>query len=163
MFDVLQEKYHRVTCDNLYVSARLFREAYKHNSRVLLHGVCRTHGRGFPDFCIQQEIVGKEGQEKARGTVKGARLSGDSMCPDLVAVSVYDTKPVHFMSMTCEEIKWITKVRSIYDKVKNKMVKVPFLCLNINDDYNFGMGGVDIADQLRGYYRFDKWARKSKW
>ena len=85
------------------------------------------------------------------------------MCPDLVAVSVYDTKPVHFMSMTCEEIKWITKVRSIYDKVKNKMVKVPFLCLNINDDYNFGMGGVDIADQLRGYYRFDKWARKSKW
>jgi len=25
------------------------------------------------------------------------------------------------------------------------------------------MGGVDIADQLRGSYRFDKWQRKFKW
>ena len=23
-----------------------------------------------------------------------------------------------------------------------------FLCLNVNSDYNFGMGGVDISDQI---------------
>ena len=32
-----------------------------------------------------------------------------------------------------------------------------FLQLNINDDYNNDMGGFDIADQLRNYYRFDDW------
>ena len=31
-----------------------------------------------------------------RGTVKAARLTGDPGCPDLLAVSVYDTKPVYF-------------------------------------------------------------------
>ena len=38
-----------------------------------------------------------------------------------------------------------------------------FLCLAINDNYNYGMGGADIADQLRGAYRFDKWMRNFKW
>ena len=31
------------------------------------------------------------------GTVKGAVLEGDSEIPDLVAVSYYDQKPVHFL------------------------------------------------------------------
>ena len=35
--------------------------------------------------------------------------------------------------------------------------------LNVNDDYNNGMGSVDIADQLRLFYRFHHWMRKSKW
>ena len=38
-----------------------------------------------------------------------------------------------------------------------------FLRLNVNDDYNNGMGDVDIADQLRVFYRFDRWMRKFKW
>ena len=37
-----------------------------------------------------------------------------------------------------------------------------FLRLNLNDNYNYGMGGADIADQLRGAYRFDKWMRNYK-
>jgi len=43
------------------------------------------------------------------------------------------------------------------------MVDTKFLRLNINDDYNNGMGDVDIADQLRFCYRFDHWMRKYKW
>ena len=38
-----------------------------------------------------------------------------------------------------------------------------FLCLNVNNDYNYGMGGADIVDLLRGLYRFDKWMRNYKW
>ena len=38
-----------------------------------------------------------------------------------------------------------------------------FLCLNVNNDYNHDMGGGDIADQLRNYYRFDHWMRKKLW
>ena len=29
--------------------------------------------------------------------------------------------------------------------------------------YNNGMGNVDVADKLRGVYRFDRWLRNRKW
>ena len=45
----------------------------------------------------------------------------------------------------------------------DQVEKLKFLCLNINNDYNHDMGGVDIADQLRKYYQFDHWMRKHKW
>ena len=38
-----------------------------------------------------------------------------------------------------------------------------FLCLNINDDYNYGMEVTNIANQLCGSYCFDKWMRNYKW
>ena len=38
-----------------------------------------------------------------------------------------------------------------------------FLCLNINNGYNYRMGSADIADQLQGDYQFDKWMRNFKW
>ena len=94
--------------------------------------------------------------------MKVAVLKGDSQCPDLVATSVYDTKPVHFLSMSAESIKWIKK-RDVYDKVKKGIVNAEFLRLNINDDYNYQMGHVDDADQLRNYYRMNHWMRKTKW
>ena len=77
------------------------------------------------------------------------------LCPDLLAVSVYNTKMVHFLSMACESIKWIEKSRKVFDKSLKKMVNAKFLRLNVNDDNNNGMGDVDIADQLRFCYRFD--------
>jgi len=90
-------------------------------------------------------------------------LIGDPDCPSLLAVSVYDTKPVHFLSSCAESIKWIEKKRKVFDKSTKRMKQMTFLRLNINDDYNYGMGGVDIADELRGSYRFDKWMRNYKW
>ena len=155
-----------VGCGNLYISARFCRQAYNHPMKVLVHGVARTHGRGFPGFAIQAEQINIKEQQKVRGTViaaKLAKLTGDKACPDLVAVSVYDTKPVHFLSMACKEIKWIEKTRLVFDKALDKMVPLKFLRLNVNDDYNNGMGSVDIADQLRLFYRFHHWMRKSKW
>ena len=38
-----------------------------------------------------------------------------------------------------------------------------FLMLNFNNDYNYGMGGADIADQIRGSYHFYHWLRNFKW
>ena len=38
-----------------------------------------------------------------------------------------------------------------------------FLCAKVNDDYSNAMNNVDIADQLRGTYRFDCWMCKRKW
>ena len=105
----------------------------------------------------------KKEQEKVRGTVCAAMLDGDPNCPSLLAVSVYDTKPVHFLSMAAEKICWETKTREVFNRETGKMGEMKFHRLNVNDDYNYGMGGADIADQIRGSYRFDHWARKFKW
>jgi hypothetical protein len=50
---------------------------------------------------------------KVRGTVKAAVLIGDVDCPNVVATSVYDTKPVHFLPYVCKSIKWIIKERLV--------------------------------------------------
>ena len=51
---------------------------------------------GLPGCVLQEESQNKAHQEKVRGTVCAAELVGDNDCPSLIAVSVYDTKPVHF-------------------------------------------------------------------
>ena len=112
---------------------------------------------------IQEVVNVPDQQEKVRGTVKGAVLTGDDELQNLVAVSVYDTKPVNFLSMCCETVQWIPKKRNIFDKVTMTTQEKTFLRLNINDFYNKEMGDVDIADQVRGSYRIDKWMRKYKW
>jgi hypothetical protein len=97
-----------------------------------------------------------------RGTVKAGTLMDDPNCPDLVATSVYAIKPAHFLSMSCSSIRWIIKTRLVYCVDTQTTEKLELLRLNINDDYNGDMGHVDISDQLRNYYRFDHWMRKTK-
>ena len=89
-----------------------------------------------------------------------AVLVGDEEVPDLVAVSYYDQKPVHFLSTICESIKCIECHKEVYCVETEQVETMKFLCLNINNSYNHDMGGVDIADQLHSYYRFDHWSRQ---
>ena len=94
-----------------------------------------------------------------------AKLTGvDDLvdCP-LVAVSVYDTKPVHFLTMCTDEIKWVTKKRLVWDHSSGMMTEAEFLRLSVNNNYNAYMSMVDQADQLRGYYRPDRFLRQNKW
>jgi hypothetical protein len=44
-----------------------------------------------------------------RGTTKAAVVTDDPEVPELFAFSVYDAKPVHFLSMACTGLKWIEK------------------------------------------------------
>jgi len=90
--------------------------------------------------------------------VKAAVLEGDADCPSLVAFSIYDMKPVHFLSMACTSIKW-----HVYNKTSNQKVRMKFLRSGLIDDYNNGMNKVDQADQLCGSYQFDHWICKCKW
>ena len=64
---------------------------------------------------MQAELHNRKEQEKVRDTVIAAELVGDSKCPSLIAVSVYDTKPVHLLSMAVDNIKWTEKKREVYD------------------------------------------------
>ena len=93
--------------DNLYLSAKFCKGSYNHSNKVLLAGVTRKGGRGIPDCVIHEEVKSQSDQRKVRGTVKAAVLKGDRDCPDLIALSVYDSKPVNFLSMIAEEIKWV--------------------------------------------------------
>ena len=163
LFDSLEDEYHQCDMDNLYNSATFCRAAYNHENKVLCHGVTRKGGRGIPPSVIQQEVTNKEEQKRVRGTVKAAVLEADPGCPGLRASSIYDTKPVHYLSMVTEMLKWIVKERSVYNVDTGKDETLKFLRMCNIDEYNQTMANVDIADQLRGSYRFDHWLRNRKW
>ena len=95
--------------------------------------------------------------------MKAAVLVGDPDCPNLVASSVYDSKPVHYLSMVSPSIEWIVKEKNVYNVDTDEIESMEFLRLNQINKYNMEMGGVDIADQLRGVYRLDRWVRNRKW
>ena len=81
----------------------------------------------------------------------------------MVASSVYDTKPVNYLSMVSEKIEWVVKSKPVFNVEKNETEDLRFLRLNQIHKYNKEMGGVDIADQLRGVYRIDRFVRNRKW
>ena len=67
------------------------------------------------------------------------------------------------MSMCTEELKWIMKERPIFNVDTGQTEILQFLRMNHIDGYNTTMGNVDVADQLRGNYRIDRWIRNYKW
>jgi hypothetical protein len=91
------------------------------------------------------------------GTVKAVVLVGDPACPNLLATSVYDTRPVHFLSTVGENIKWMVKEPLVCDVETMKMETMQ------NDLYYNSMEDVDVSDQLQSQYRFDHWLQMCKW
>ena len=154
MFDQLEEKYHNCWFDNFNLSAKFAKASFAHRNKIRISGPMRKSGRGLPRKTSPAEICA------VHGTVKAAVLVGDEELPDLVAVCYYDQKPVHFLSMICESIKWIECQKEGYCVETEQVETIKFLHLNINSSYNHDMGGVDIADQLHNYYRFDHWSRQ---
>ena len=130
----------------------------------MVHGVIRENGRGVPQCILQSKQKKKEDIEKVKGTVKAAVLKQDEGCGDrMVITSFYDSKPVYFCTNACERIAWVEKKRKVYSHQQKKMVMITYLRPTFVDEYNHGMNHVDLADQLRVVYRFDRWMRKRKW
>ena len=93
--------------DNLYNSAAFFRAALNQTRNILCQGVTRKDMRGIPPSVLQVEKKSRKYQIKVRGTFKAALLEGDAACPNLVACIIYDTNPVHYLSMVCDTLKWV--------------------------------------------------------
>ena len=55
-----------------------------------------------------------------RGGTNAAVMERGVVCPYIVAFSVYDTKPVHFLSMAAEKLVWNINKEEIYDKATKK-------------------------------------------
>jgi hypothetical protein len=90
----------RIYIDNLFNSHKLFMALYQ--AKALGHGVVRPHGRGMPPQIVQMEEKNVAQAERLRGTTKAVRMIDSRNCPDLLAASVYDTKPVHLLSMVSD-------------------------------------------------------------
>ena len=163
LFDAVKDSYHHCTMDNLYNSAAFCRAAFNHTRKILCQGVTRKGMRGIPPCVLQVEQKSRKDQIKVRGTVKAALLEGDAACPNLVACSIYDTKPVHYLSMVCNTLKWVVMEKPCFNVETGMVEKLRFLRMNTIHEYNNTMGGVDLADQLRGTYRIDKGVRNRKW
>ena len=146
--------------DSLYNNVKLYRAAYA--EKKLLYGVARTHGQGVAEAIIQQEVKSKKKQDEVRGEVKLAVMKGDATCPDVLACSLYDTKPVHIISTVADNIKWTPINKKFYIKIEKKSVDMTFHCLNVIHIFTFGMVSVDEGDQLRMQYRPDHWMRNRK-
>ena len=147
------------------MSAKFSLRLFNHPKKVMIKGVSRTISRGVPTQILQQEVTTKERINYVKVTVNAYVLEGLSALDTfpLVACSIYDTKPVHFFSVCCNNITWLEKTRRTWDKSTITMRLGSLLCLEINDSYNMNMNNVDISDQLRGSYRHDRWMRTQKW
>ncbi len=164
LFSLLKHKNYTVGMDNLYMSAKFCRVAFECEQRVMIHGVVRPSLRGVPGCVKQKEVTRKTDLERVRHTVRVAVLKNDSVCKNLVCISLYDSKPVYLLSNACPEVKWIEKKKKVWSPELNRKVELGFHRLNVIDFYNNNMGNVDIADQLRNYYRYDtQWHRNRKW
>lgn len=160
----LPDKFYTIGFDNLYMSAKLCRLAYGMKQKVMIHGVTRPSLRGIPPAVKQVEVKTPNQQQAVRHTVKVAILKGDEVCNDLLAISIYDTKPVYFLTSVATNIEWVQKQKKVFDPLAKKQIKMPFFRLNVIDFYNNNMGNVDQADQLRNHYRCDtQWHRNRKW
>ena len=60
--------------------------------------------------------------DEQRNAEKVSILEGDSIIEDLIAISFYDSKPVHFLSSTISEIKWNIVSKIIFSKNLDKKV-----------------------------------------
>ena len=95
--------------------------------------------------------------------MKSAVLDGVPDLPGLVAVLVYDTKPVYFLSVCCNSIKWVHKKCQVYDPETKMLRDTQFLRLDINAFYNYNMHFVDLSDQIWNVQRFDHFMCRYKW
>jgi hypothetical protein len=100
--------------DNLFNSHKLFSALYQ--TEALAHGVCRTYGHGLPSNIIQKEEKNAAQAERMWGTTKAARLVHCQDCPDLLAASIYDTKPVHLLSTASDCVEWTVTTKKVWNE-----------------------------------------------
>ena len=111
----------------------------------------------------QQELDSKKAHIDNMGTSKEAVMEGYPKCTNLIDASMYDTMPVHCISMVSEEFKWVIKEKQCFNVEMGKVEKLRFLRMNCTKKFNNKMGGVGIDDNPRNYYRIYFGARERKW
>ena len=71
--------------------------------------------RGIPPCVTQEDLKSKKAHIETRGTEKEAVLEGNQKCTNLIEAIMYYTKPVHYISMVSEEMKWVVKYKECFN------------------------------------------------
>ena len=82
------------------------------------------------------------------GTAKAAVLEGDHVCSDLVASIFYDNKPVNYLIMVCEELKWKVNEREVFNVDTGKTENLRFIRINTIHNYNMTIDSVSLAENF---------------
>ena len=142
-------KWRTAWMDNLFPSLRF--AWYTHKMfQVHITGLSR-HNRGFPLCAWQSVIKNLRLAAAAKGTVKSASLMCGSF--GIMAISIYDNKPVHVFSTSHKDPGFVDKERKWFQNGRCTMRK--YQRLIIVDLYNILMGGVDLLDRFSWYYKCD--------
>ena len=107
MLYALPDQYYTCNMDNIFISENFLRSAYSETkSETIVHGVCQNKIVDYPTFLYNNIIQNREKYNNMRGGTNTCVLEVYVECPDLVVLSVYDTNPVHFLSMSADKLVW---------------------------------------------------------
>ena len=140
----LPAKAYHIFADNLYSQVGL---AQKLRDEGFLF-TCTARVNRVPAI-VKQPVLRGAMATAAKGTIKWAAQG------DVVALTYYDNKPVPMITTahrTLEEVIVQRTHPGLAPDGTYRMVTVDVPKLNVINDYNHGMDGVDLADQLRTNY-----------
>ena len=147
----IEDKSFNIYMENYFSSIKLFK--YLREKKIGACGTVRTNSANFPQIL------------KTNKKLDWDTLSG-VVVDSVLAILWMDNGPVTMLSTIhqidngnenrIERVRRrpretstnAVKVRAVFGTLSKKALPIP----GIIDDYNHFMGGVDIADQLRGYY-----------
>ena len=135
MFDTLPDRNYKCWVETLHTSLNFIVHALNHEDHVMVEGVCRKGGRGFPEIAKHEEVRGEDNLRIAVRTVKAVGMDVDGVDETIVATLVHDAKPVYFLSSSCEEISWVKKTRKVWVQEKECFMDLEFLRLSLADNY----------------------------
>ena len=79
--------------------------------------------RGIPTCIKQYEWKSKKAHIETKGTKKKSVMKGNLKLTRPIRASVYENKPVHYIFMFSEELKWVVNDKECFNvdtgKVKN--------------------------------------------
>ena len=83
--------------NNIYNSDKFFKDSWNHYKRVMVSGVTSMVLHGLPAFILQDECTTPIAESWDQGTVNDAVMKNTEF-KLLVSVSVFDNRPVYFIS-----------------------------------------------------------------
>ena len=87
------------------------------------------------------------------GTIKADIIEDGGNLDILSSCIIYDNKTAHLLGTVAYKITRKQQKRKIRDKAKNAFLEIYDFRIKVIDNYNYGMGGVDVDDQLSPQYR----------
>ena len=162
LVDQLPGAWYWLFMDNLFTSWKFGEMLAKR--QCLFAGTCTVEQwRGMHGEVVQKAVTKKAELERAKGTLLASVRAKDMPqgC-EVICTSYYDDSPFHMMSNVVEGVEVIEFSRKCFNVSTQKHFWVVIKRLSLADLYNHNMNQVDLADQLRGWYRPDGlWIRSA--